>query len=222
MECGMTEPDNYFCQIPDLDWEYSIEAVGGSGELYDKILRQTVRRIPDSIQAMDMGLVPDGDFHVFALTAHGLKSSFRQIGHRRLASDCEAMETLAKAGDEPSCRTKYVELRNELKSFYELVSTLIRDTDEKQVTDSAASRKCLSDFKGVFERAKTASEEYDTLEASELLSPLSGYRFGEHADEALALALHVLDMFQPLAAIEHIEKLIVMCGDEAGVDRETD
>lgn len=210
---GMGNPElkDFFKRIPELDTEYAIESMGGSEALYDKVLRQLILRIPANIQTMDWNLTADGNLLTFAIMAHGLRSSYRQIGHRKLARLAERLETNAKAGNILFCIEKYGEFKNELLYFYEQALPLLHDGTDKDMNADA----CESDiflYRTAFECAKAAAEDYDTLAALEFLSSLSDYRFGGQADEALARALNALEAFRPLAALEHIEKLIGMCG----------
>lgn len=199
-------------KIPELDAENAIEAVGGSEELYDKILKQIISRIPDNIQTMDKNLAAGGDLRYFTIMVHGLKSSLRQIGHQRLASLSDMLETHARDDDLSFCQEWYTSLRNELLFFCEQAEALMCDGVDKSI-ETGTEINDIAVYKNELERAKVAAEEYDTLAATEIITQLLGCRFDKQTDAELSLVLSALESFQPLSALVHIEKLIAICGN---------
>lgn len=201
----------YYDQLPELDTENAIDSIGGSVELYDKLCRQVVRRIPDGILSMDQDVTSEGRLASFAITVHGLKSSLRQIGYRTLANLAETIELEAKDENISKCFVLYEELKKELKLFHTKANALISAADEKNGANTTICGKRLSEFKHLLENVRDALDGYDTLTATELIAPLSGYRFEGAADEELSMAFHDLEEFQPLQALVHIQKLLELC-----------
>lgn len=195
----------------ELDTEIAIEAIGGSEELYCMLLKQVIRRIPENIQSMDKKLMEDCDLHSFAIIVHGLKGSLRQIGHHRLASLSDMLETGAKDGDLTFCHERYGELKDDLLYFYEQAESLLQDSQDRTKTGVDVCN--ISVYFDELKRAKTAADEYDTLTAMGIISQLVNKHFDEQTDMLLSSAMNELEAFQPLSALMHIEKLINLCGE---------
>lgn len=198
-------------KIPDLDAVYAVENIGGSELLYEKSLRQVNRLIPSNLEQMD-SYYEGGDLGAFAVKAHGLKGSFGQVGDRRLSKLAEALEKAAKAGDWEYCREHYGAFREELLRFHEQVDAVFQSADMGDATQHENTREeSIADYRDVLSRAWTAADEYDSMAASEILSPLTRRRFGKAADELISNAVTALDIFQAQKALEYISELLNEC-----------
>lgn len=196
--------------IPDMDVDYAIEAIGGSEPLYEKVLIRIVRLIQSNIEQMDQFLDKDEALNDFAIKVHGVKSSMRQAGYLKLALRAEALEKSAKDGDRLYCTQHYAPFREDLLHFRDQVDNAISqstDAETKSETGNVSSSN-LGSFFDVLDKVKAAAAAYDTLSASELLSPLTKMHFGENEDILITKAMDALDVFKPKQALEFIAELM--------------
>lgn len=200
-------------RIPELNVEYAIGAMGGSEALYEKTLTHMVRQIPLNIGEMDASIKSNGDFGVFAVKVHGIKSAFRQVGIMALASKAESLEMAAKAGDRTYCEENYGTFREELLWFYDQVNEATGQISGSE-TDAGlegANVGNISDFIDELKQAAEAADLCDSMSAYNILLPLTKTRFGGNTDDLVLKAATALDQFKPFEALEYIAELLNEC-----------
>lgn len=198
--------------ISDIDAEYAIESIGGSEELYKKMLAQMIRLTPQNVKQMDE-CIGANDLNLFGVKVHGVKGALRQAGCLRLAKYAEALENEAKAGNAWYCREHYCTFRDKLLCFAEQMRVGFESTEEE--TDVLSANEFLSDINGytdILAQVKAAVEDYDSLLATERLLPLTKKWFGESANSLIKKTMEELNLFRPQTALVYITELIDKCG----------
>lgn len=197
--------------IPGLDAEYAINALGDSVPLYESLLKKTLRLLPSNIEQMDRHISEGGDLGAFAVKAHGIKSSLNQIGCFSLAKLAESLEKAAKAEDMQYCARCYGHFREDLLSFYNLLNTAIAQaTGAPEPTDATDADK--GELIEALLRARKAAADFDAISATEILVPFANLRFGANTDALLAEAIDALDRFKNGQALNYIEELLEKYG----------
>lgn len=190
--------------IPALGAEQAISAMGNSQELYEKVFWLVVRAIPQNIEMVKRFFFTDHDLPSFWIKMHGMKGSLRQIGCWELSKLAESLEWAAKAGDEAYCTEQYAEFEKQLLAFHEQAIALSAPEAVKQSTEP----EDLRDYRQTLEQAAAEAEDYQCVQAAELLSELTKRHFSDQQEQCIAEAYSNLTQFQAQKALKLIEKLL--------------
>lgn len=193
-------------QIPGIDVDEAVAALGVSEDLYRKMFNMLVRMLPE-YQAKMEGSFDADDWKAFALTAHAVRGSLNQVGNRALGKCAEKLELAAASGDRAYCVSHYGEFRESLLSFYNAMKIAC---DEDAPSDAGTKSKGdIREYDGRLESARAAADDFERGAAMEALSPLTGFCFGEPYDEWIAQAVDALEVFNVTKALE----LVIMIQD---------
>lgn len=197
--------------IQGMDAEYALESIGGSDVLYYKLLSQTIRIVPRNVEQMD-GYIGSGDLHSFGITAHGIKGSLRQVGCWEMARTAEYLELKAKEGGDPDFNEIYRIFKAKLLNFCGNISSAISNAGTGSDSESEVLTADISNYKDILLQAKDAVEDFDSILAAELLSPIMNKRFDDSSGNLLLSAMEELESFRLQTSLEYISRLIEKCG----------
>ena len=111
--------------VPLLDIDGALSSIGGSEELYEKVLMLVITHIPHYIELTEKSLFESkGGLRDFTINIHSVKSSLKQIGYTKLASLTEALENAARKGDGRYCRDYYKIFKDNLLAFYNQICAI--------------------------------------------------------------------------------------------------
>lgn len=192
--------------VPDLEVDHAVSDLGGSEDLYEKMFRLVLKLIPQNVGQMDDYLYAQDDLSAFAIKVHGTKGSLNQVGNKKLGKFAGMLEHAAKAGDKEYCLKHYGDFKNQLLLFCNQVEAVTSKDDDPKENENAPAEN-IRDFLDSFAKAKEAIEDFDSIAALDILSPLADRRFDGKADKLVAAAIESLEMFNLQKALEYIVQL---------------
>ena len=185
-----------------LDTDSAIEAFGAMEEIYINTVKITAQLLPGRINKIRTSIIDDVD--AFIIEIHGLKSVLKNIGASALSLDAAQLESAAINVEISSMSKIYPEFYDSLvKLSKNLNNVLLQNPDEvAKTSDKSMLMKVIPE-------AKTATENYDSLLALELLAPYINYSYDPEMDELLkqiVFSLETCDYESAVACLEEMEK----------------
>lgn len=196
--------------FPMLDAVQAVEAIGGSEELYIKVMRLTANGIPQNIRQLGNNLFKDSDLDKFNSTVHSIKVSMNQIGYREPIRLAESLESASASGDSQYCKEQYSAFRKTMMLFQEEITKALQEGGQA-AGQLAEIDSDIRDYKDELSRAKEAADSYDSISAYDILSPLKKRHFDGNIDTLISEAADALEAFQPQKAAGAISELLKEC-----------
>ena len=142
-------------QIPGLSVQIGLDRVSGQRDVYEKLLKLTVREFDNHLHNLNNFLAA-GDLKGFSIEVHGLKSALANIGVMELSARARELEDASGGGDAAFCTEN---LPRFLEGLGSLNTSLVGIFSE-----DAASRGPVElppELPKIFDRLKAAFEKND-------------------------------------------------------------
>jgi len=189
-----------FKEISSLNVDSALRKMNGMENVYIDSVKLVSRMLPGRIEKMDMFI--NSNLRYFTIEVHGLKSILRNIGADTAGNNAEDLEKTAFDNDVSYCNEKYPAFRADLVELSNSLNEILqgKSADSKEKADK-------SSIAAIINEVKTATESFDSILASELLTPCADYSYDDEIDELLEKIILSLDASDYDGAISEIEKL---------------
>jgi HPt (histidine-containing phosphotransfer) domain-containing protein len=197
------QPETVFTRLARIDGlqaEAALEGIGGLTEVYEQTVRVCARLLPETIAKMDKYL-HDTQISDFAIEVHGAKGVLRNIGAAELGSIAAELETAAKGDNTDFCQVHYPAFKEKLTAFHAQLNEALT-TDDDKPTALIEKDELLS----LLSHAKYAVEDFDAINALEILSPLSAFSYNDTVDAIVNQVIFALEEFNFDGALHNINK----------------
>jgi len=191
--------------VPGLTVDSVLSNYGGKDEIYIDTVKITAGMLPERIDKTDRFIRSDID--AFKVEVHGIKSIMSNIGASTLSACAAQLERAALKADESFINENYPAFRTQLSELSDALNIALQSNDSglKEKSDKSLLIEIIP-------QVKTAVENYDSILATELLSPYIGYEYEPEIDELLkkiASSLEALDYEDILVSIQIMEDLLI-------------
>jgi len=165
-------------EISFLDVDSALKVAGGMEDIYINTVKITARMMPERIENISRHI--SRDLESFKVEIHGIKSVLANIGAHSLSSNAAQLERAADDFDVsyinknyPAFRTELVKLSEDLNKVLQLNSAGTGKTGNK------------TELTKIISKVKTATEDFDSMLALEILSPYIDFKYDTEIDELL-------------------------------------
>jgi len=190
-------------EIPGLDVEPALDAMGNMKDVYLDTVKLTARLLPERIEKMDRFIL--SDIKLFSIEVHGLKSALKNIGQSALGNMAAGLERAALENDMEFCNVNYPPFKSGLTELEGRLSAAMKpDPGAATGADSGAGAEPLS---SKLSEIKAAAEEYDRDRGLELILQYAGSESDDEANELIQSIIFAFEAFDCDEAITNIEKL---------------
>jgi CheY-like chemotaxis protein len=184
-----------------FDVDSAVSTMGGLYDVYDKTVKLTARLLPATVDKTDSYLEAN-DLKNFGIEIHGLKGVLRNIGAFTAANKAAQIETAALDERTNFCKEKYPPFRTELLGILKRLNAAVASEPaaDKEDVDLAA-------FLAALQTAKTASEDFDALQALNVMKPFQNCSFDEQTGILFESVMNALEEFNCHDAAVNIAEL---------------
>ena len=184
-------------EISFLDVDSALSVIGGMEDMYLDTIKITTRMMPERIDNLDRYF--SCDLESFKVEIHGIKSVLTNIGAHILGASAAQIERATDDVDISYISKNYPELRTELVGLSEELNKVMQSesAETKETGDKSVLLKIISEV-------KTATEEYDSMLALEILSPYINLTYDTEIDELLRKILFSLEASDYESALDNI------------------
>jgi len=191
-------------EISFLDVDSALSVIGGMEDMYLDTIKITTRMMPERIDNLDRYF--SCDLESFKVEIHGIKSVLTNIGAHILGASAAQIERATDDVDISYISKNYPELRTELVGLSEELNKVMQSesAETKETGDKSVLLKIISEV-------KTATEEYDSMLALEILSPHINFSYDTEIDEVLkkiVFSLEASDYERALDNLAIMEELL--------------
>jgi HPt (histidine-containing phosphotransfer) domain-containing protein len=169
----------------------------GKPELKNEILEFFYKKLLGERDKMSE-FIKAGDFKMFSITIHAMKSSLATVGETELSVEAAKLEAESKAGNHSYCTEVYPDFSDKLTALNERLKVIFAQED------SAAEKEPgnLDYLKESIPKIITAAEDFDSDAGLELLKELIKFDYGESVNQKLEKAKTAFDDFDCDGVIE--------------------
>ena len=187
-------------EISSLNVESALNTMNGMEKTYIDTVKLVARMLPERIEKMDEYI--SSSLKSFTVEVHGLKSILRSIGADAQGYNAENLEYASFKNDLSYCAEKY-------PAFKEGLVELSKSLNDVLKTESKGSKKNAdkSSLARILPVVKSTTENFDSILASELLTPYTDVSYDNETDELLETIILSLDTSDYDRALDEIEKL---------------
>lgn len=176
-------------QVDGISFEEGVKASGGmtsfihSIELFYDTIDENSKALEDACN--------NGDFRLYTIKVHALKSSARIIGAKALSDYCEQMENAGKNDDIDFILANHQKLLEQYRHFKELLAPVKEKARDKE----ALPRMSDADLQKAYEALKESVSQMDYDACEMILSDLSTYSFSEEDASKIEIITKLLKQF---------------------------
>lgn len=165
-----------------FDTDKALELIGGSKEIYQKIINTYYNTISSKIEAIKDAKAKN-DINEYVILVHALKSSSRQIGASELGENAYHLELSGKAGNVAEIER----LTDKLLQEYEAVGNMLEEFVTEKVGISAVEKKEISSAlaKAKALKLKQCAKKFDIDGINAVTDELKKYNFNSEQSEIL-------------------------------------
>jgi HPt (histidine-containing phosphotransfer) domain-containing protein len=180
---------------------------GNKDELNNEILEFFFKRLTAERDKMSAYL-ESGDFKLFAITVHAMKSSLATINEKKLSETAAKLEAEAKADNREYCTEQFPAFAESLTELHEKLKATFPEEQasvSKEKGDPAHLAECVA-------KAVTAADDFESESGLELVKALSEFDFGEEINNELEKAKTAFEDFDCTGAAESLARVNVLSG----------
>ncbi|MCM1569787.1 MAG: response regulator, partial [Roseburia sp.] len=164
-------------EIQGLDTKYAL-GILGSEKLYWSVLKDYYHIADKKIQAIQNAF-DAGDWGMYTIELHALKSASRQIGAIELAELAAELEKAGNAREIEYIREKTPSVLDMYRNYRQILEPYFEKKEENRVRE-AISLQQLEDF---FAQMKEALENLDMDSVEEMIQNMDSYAYEEEQEE---------------------------------------
>lgn len=158
--------------------EKALELIGGSKEVYQKIINTYYQNIESKISDIQEAF-KNNDIKKYTIYVHALKSASRQIGADKLGEKAYYLEMCGKADNIEEIKTKTDDLINEYRNVGTVLEHFVTEktelkpdkTPEKRISPALAKAKLL--------KLKQAAVKFDMDSVRKTIPEIENFAFNE-------------------------------------------
>ena len=149
--------------------------------------------IPDKTSDIE-GFLEAGNWSMYTLRVHSLKSMARLIGAAKLSSDAAFLEDCGKKNDVDTIKMRTPKLLDSYRAFMSELAPALAEGDEGHVTESSDIKPEISDetLKDAYMSMAEFALCYDTESVQMVLDSLMEYRLSEKDERRVNNIRHAL------------------------------
>ena len=186
--------------IPGLSVDKALVVVEGSKQSYERIVKLSVRLLPDNIKRLDHCLAED--LPGYAIEVHGVKGVLNNIGAYELGKAAYELEERSRNGDLEACKQLHSGFINQLNEFYDRITVIMSEAETLHKPEGNIT--LLSE---ALPKLLEAADFFDSLRALEILTDAGKCFYGKAVDQLLENLSYAFEQFDFDRALELIEKL---------------
>jgi len=178
--------------------------MSGMAEIYIDTVKLVARMLPERIEKMDRFIMTD--LQSFTVEVHGLKSCLKNIGAENPGNNAALLEHAALESDIAYCNENFPAFRALLTELSDSLNEVLCAG-----TDGSKEKADKSSLVSIIPVVKNTTENYDSILASELLTPFADFSYDDETDELLEriiLSLDASDYDGAIAGIEEMEEIL--------------
>ena len=201
---GFASVINRLKEIPYLHVDLAIGKMNGMEDIYIDTVKLVIRMLPERIDKMDRSVL--SDLKTFAVEVHGLKSILKHIGADEPGNIAAGLEYAAFDNDLLYCNDNYPAFKVQLTDLKNDLTEALQINTNK--TKEKADKSSLTKIVAV---VKNTTENYDSILASEILTPYADYTYNDEIDkllEKIILSLDVSDCDSAIEGLTELEEMI--------------
>jgi CheY-like chemotaxis protein len=186
-------------KIDGINIKRGLRHSGGTAEAFENAMKLLSRRIPKSIEALQICL-NDGRISDFATEAHGMKGALAINGHKELSKLAAELETAANNNDVTALDERLPGFTDKLALFGSELDAIF--TKEAPLRKKPGTTSQLAEY---IENLMMDVERFDRARAFGEIGRALEYNFGEEADRLLENIKTDLENYDYDSAMEKLQ-----------------
>ncbi len=198
---GYTDKLQLATNVTGLNVELGLERVQGMQDVYEQSLVLVNRKLPQLCEEMQLFLKIE--LNKFAISVHGIKGSFANIGAMYISEQAGKLEEAAKANDFEFCQEYFPPLLEQLEEFRRQLDSIFKE--EATLRPQGDKELLHTTLEGIY----SALDGFDDTSARKELDKLKKFTFGEEIDAELTCISEAMDSFDYERSLEITNNLLV-------------
>jgi HPt (histidine-containing phosphotransfer) domain-containing protein len=167
-------------KISDIDIKIGLGRVSNVESMYRDSLEFFYRKLCGERDKMS-DCIENGDFKLFSITVHAMKSSLSTVGVMGMSETAAKLETESKAGNHEYCIEQFPAFKEQLTALHESLETVFPN-EQPDVEKEAGDFAHLAE---IVKKAIAAADDFDSDIGLELVKDLLRFDFNADINEKL-------------------------------------